>query len=236
MLIKLSIQYYLILFSINSFNWLENIGIALFIYFICLNIISIIKHKKIVVDINNGKIPEIVENFPVHNTSSNAYLASKNKVEQFINSALIGQHTELKLTQDDLNNLYTKGINLNKYTPGRYLYYQIKDNFVIEKLIEGPLYIPPNPYRSRKTEFSFSNSELKQHSRIIEEYEKPIKGSLETFPLSISSLILFILGASNSPDKLPLKFNKTVEYQRAMILLEKIKSIEVDSGYLILRT
>lgn len=224
------------LFFINSFNWMEKIGIALFVYFIYLNIISIIRHKKIVVNINNGKIPEVVESFPVHTASFNAYLASKNKVEQFINAVLIEQHTQLKLSQDDLNNLYTKGINLNKHAPGRYLYYQIKDSFIIEKLIEGPLYIPPNPYRSRKTEFSFSNNELKQFSRIIEEYEKPIKGKLESFPLSISSLILFILGASNCPDKLPLKFNKTVEYQRAMILLEKIKSIEVDSGYLILRT
>lgn len=220
---------------LNNLSWLEKIGLFLFAYFLCSNIISFIRYKRTTVSLGQGKIPDCLENFPVHTTTADAYLQSKNKVERFINLALTEQQTELKLSQDDLNNLYTKGIILNKYTPGKYLYYQIQDNVILEKLIEGPWYLPPVPYRTRKTEFSFSKIDLKQFSRIIEEYGKPMKGEQQSFSLSISSLILFIFGASISPDTLPLKFRKTVEYQRAMVLLKKIKSVEVNNGHLILK-
>lgn len=221
---------------LNNFSWLEKTGFFLFAYFLYSNIVSFARYRKTTFNLNNGKIPNCLESFPVYTTSPDAYLESKNKVEKFKDLALAGQKTELQLSQNDLNNLYTKGITLNKSSPGRYLYYQIQDNVILERLIEGPLFMAPKTYRTRVREISFSNQKLNGYIRVIEEYGREMNEEKQEFPFFTSTLVLFTFGGLRSPDSTFYKHEETVEYQRAMVLLEKIKSVEISSGHLILRT
>ncbi|NJO96441.1 MAG: hypothetical protein HC764_10800 [Pleurocapsa sp. CRU_1_2] len=221
---------------LNNINWFEKIGLFLFALFLYSNIVSFIRYRKTTFNLGKGKIPGCLEDFPVHTTLPEAYLKSKDKVKQFTDLLITGQQGELKLSQDDINNLYTKGIILNKYTAGRYLYYQIKDNIILERLIEGPLFLSPKSYRMRIKEISFSSNNLERYSRIIEEYGRKMNEEKQIFSFYTSTLILFIFGGLRSPDCTFYKHEETVEYQKAMILLEKIKNIEIDDDYLILRT
>ena len=114
-------SYIKMLNFLNVFSWIEKIGFFLFVLFLYSNIMGFIRYRKTMFDLDRGKMSSHLELFPVHNASPDAYLNSKNKVESFENLAFTERKTELKLSQDDINNLYTKGITLNKYTPGRYL-------------------------------------------------------------------------------------------------------------------
>lgn len=221
---------------LNNFSWLEKIGFFLFAYFLYSNIISFVRYRKTTFNLNNGNIPNCLENFPVHKTSPDAYLKSKSKVERFKDLALAGQKNKLQLSQNDLNNLYTKGITLNKSSPGRYLYYQIQDNVILEKLIEGFLFMAPKTYRTRVREVSFSSQESNGYIRVIEEYGRKMNEKKQEFPFYTSTLLLFTFGGLRSPDSTFYKHKETVEYQRAMALLEKIKSVEISNENLIFRT
>ena len=211
----------LVLVLLNNLNLLEKIGLFCFVLLAYSNIISLIRYRRTTFNLNKGKAADCLENFPIHTTSPDAYLKSKNKVEQFTDLLLTGQQAELHLSQDDINSLYTKGIILNKYAPGTYLYYQIKDNLILERLIEGPLYLAPQVYRTRVKKISFSHQKPERCSRIIEEYGRIMNEKRQKFSLYTFTLILFILGGLRYPDGTFYGYQETVEYQKATSLIKK---------------
>ena len=93
-----------------------------------------ISYQKVNNDLKNGKLAEAIENFPVHKTSLDAYLKSKSKVDSFICLLSKDKQTGLSLSQEELNDLCSQGETVNKYIPGKYVYYQIKENKVVENL------------------------------------------------------------------------------------------------------
>lgn len=222
---------------LNNLSWLDKIGLFFAVLCVYSNIIGFIRYRLTLFNLSKGKVIKSLEEFPVHTTSPDGYLTSKKKVEEFANSLLTGQKAELSLNQEDINNLYTKGIVLNKYITGKYLYYQIQKDLIIEKLIEGPVFFffSSNPYRARTKEISFSHQKLECYRRITEEYGRKIKETKQSFPLDASVLILFILGGLRSPDGTFYGYQETVEYQKATSLIKKINSVEISNGHLILR-
>ena len=188
-------------------------------------------------NLNKGNIPPIIKDFPDYDTSPSAYLETKNRLENFLSLALTEQKVELTLSENDINNLYTKGINLNKHEPGKYLYYSIQENSILETKIEWPFFLDSKPCHRRKKiiEFSSKQGELLENSRVIERYNQPVNDSLISKSLDSSPFILFILGVSDKPSYLPFKYTQTVEYKRAITLLEKIKTIEIKNSYLVIK-
>ena len=91
-------------------------------------------------NLNQDNIPPIIRDFPDYDTSPSAYLETKNRLENFLSLTLTGQEVELKLSENDINNLYTKGIILNKHEQGNYLYYSIKENSILKTKIEWPFF------------------------------------------------------------------------------------------------
>jgi hypothetical protein len=89
-------------------------------------------------------LPRRIEEFPIHKTSLEDYLASKAKVEIFIEKTGNGIEDELVLSQDDLNHIYLRGFSIDKYkleTSGflivenDFSYFEInKDKIVIHRL------------------------------------------------------------------------------------------------------
>ncbi|NET89919.1 MAG: hypothetical protein F6K45_17795 [Kamptonema sp. SIO1D9] len=220
-------------------NLLENLSIddklGLFSILCILSILvfSGTINRKIIFDVRQGKIPEALRNFPVHQTHPDSYLETKSKLSHFLDLlAADNKNIELQLNENDLNNLYTKGIQINKYQPGRYFYYSIQEKYIRELMFEYPVILSLQSYRTREKIIYFEG--LNQRNQLIFD-SKMIKEVVSTIPFSKSSLILFIFGASKCPALLSYDFDKTIEYQQAMILIEKLKSVEINNHYLIFK-
>jgi len=226
----------------NSFFSPKNIFLFLIILLFLPSIINIfrlilttISYREVNNDLKNGKLTEAIENFPVHKTSLDAYVKSKDKIDNFIELLSKDKSTELILSQKELNDLCRKGKIVNKYISGKYVYYEIKENKIVENLIEGPFILPPNPYFTRTKEIYFSANKLEQYFKIIEENGKKI--NYQTPPHSLDSpLILFILGVSETPDKFPFKFRKSSEHLKGLVLLNKLKNVEIKNNNLVLKS
>lgn len=95
-------------------------------------------------------LPDRIANFPIHQTSVEDYLNSKEKIDLFINQASKGSICQLELSADDINNLYLRGQTLNKYSTNNniytspvifkytndYYYFQIVDNRLLHRTIK----------------------------------------------------------------------------------------------------
>jgi hypothetical protein len=218
-------------------NLFEKISGVWILAVLCIGLIRLLKVRRMYFEIKNqSKIPQALLNFKTHNASPLFYSETKNRVENFINSSLQDEIVEIILNEDDINSLYTKGISLNKYKPGTYLYFEFQENLILEKLVEWPNFFGPNGCRTRIRSISFDleNGKLVTKTKILEEYGRVMNEVEDSFSLSGSPLILFILGASHTPlfpSSLLFDTNsaQTIEYQRALKILEKLKNVKVEN-------
>lgn len=117
------------------------------------------------------------------------------------------------------------------------MYYCIKEDCILEREFEWSLdlfAIVIKPCRERTKTIYFDR--LTQYDAVVEGFGK--RSFDKTSPvasLSSSTLIFFLLGGLKSPEFF-LRFEETIEYKKAIVLLEKLKSIEVSNGYLILKS
>jgi hypothetical protein len=212
---------------------------------ILLSLIQYFNYRKIILDVEKGRIPKKLAEFPTHMTSKSSYNRVKNKTRVFIDLVLEDQKTKLILNEDEINTLYSKGISLNKYLPGHYFYYEIKNNLVVEKSIAWPYFsIKGYKYQTKNIYFEFDSTIQEKYPDVntnIQEKNELFDGSLMEphdikIPISYSPLISFVLDGSSSSALLFPSDTKTVEYQRFLNVLEKLKKIEVQEGSLILET
>ena len=145
---------------------------------------------------------------------------------------------QIILDENDINNIYTQGITLNKLIPGKYLFYEIKDNFILEKSIKWPSPGSPQNICFGISEIQFKIDEIIEKPialyKVIEErgikfHNEASLRSLNQFPL-----ILFIFGGSQQPDS--WRKSTTIEYQKALAIIERIQSIKINNGYLHIAT
>ncbi len=213
------------------------IGIVSFL-FLAVNFLYI---RKVTEDIKSGNSqPKILVEFPIHKTSQQKYLATKKKIEYFSITALENQASTLTLNADDINNIYTKGINLNKFTPGKFFYYQIQDNLIVETRMEWPSLVFMSVVSTETRTFSFS-----VNNEVVLETSKFIKTNIGeinddkyniTAPLIYSKIISYIFGGIKSPSDAPGFSQDAAESQRTVKLIGKIKSIEIKDDSLIIKT
>lgn len=196
---------------------------------------------KVTEDIKSGKsTPKVLIEFPIHETSPQDYLLTKKKIEDFSIAALDNQTTTLTLNAYDLNNIYTKGINLNKYIPGNFFYYEIKDNIIVESILEWPslVFLAVCSTEKRTISFNVEDNIVLETSKIIEIDGRQInnKNYNITAPLVYSKIISYIFGGIKSPSDAPGFSSDAAEYQRTLRLMGKIKSIEIENNHLIIKT
>jgi hypothetical protein len=98
-------------------------------------------------------LPKRLSDFPVHSTSTGAYIASFHKVETFMQQVLESISAELWLNSDDINNIYLKGITIDKYRVSP------KSDYV-------PFFIP-------KFENDFFYFELQEHTMMYKRIRYP---------------------------------------------------------------
>jgi|GEM_PF-4405039 len=189
---------------------------------------------KIILDVNKGKPPRKLKDFPSIETSEVDYKQVQYKIRSFCDSALKNKTIELSLNEFEINTLAVKGSLLNKYIPGEYFYYQIKEDSIIEKMIIWP-FLSAKGYKYRERWIYFvTKTQLWERTQVfdgtlMEPYEK-------TLPISYSSLIVFVLGGSKTSASLTLNAKQTVKYQQALNIIEKLRNVEIKQGFLILET
>ena len=222
----------------------RNVFVFLILLFFAPGIINIfrvfltsIPYQKVRNNLQEGLLPEEIENFPMHETSQEEYQEVKAKVDSFRKLLLENDFTELVLNQGELNDLVLKGEQICKYAKGIYSYYEIQENRIIEYLIEGPSYLPPNPYFTRTKEIYFFTSRGKpqQYHKIIKENGRNINYQISPYSLDKSSLIFCILGISPSPDRFPFKFRRSLEFEKGLDFVNKVRSVQVLNGTLVIK-
>ena len=220
----------------EGMNIIEIIGGVLFITFVCSNIISIIKARKITSNHDGETISEFLIDFPDHNSSEKAYVEAKNKIERFITLVLSSKPAKIELNEQEINDLHTKGTGINKNSLGKHLYYKISDENVIEYLLEYPVILSSKTYRKRIKERVYFKSNRNEYTRIIEENGSTFNAKLQPISFEQSSLLLFIFNGLKSPDSFFHKCEETSDYQKAMSIVEQINSIEINNKTMVIKS
>lgn len=195
----------------------------------------IVQKKKL--DVKKGNIPLKLRQFPMHRSSPEEYARTRLKIDEFSSLCLNNKQSKLKLNQAEINDIYTQGVCLEKYKPGRYIYYEIQDDKIIENMIEWPAFGPAFTlcYFEKKEIWFSSQKKIVEHLNILEVQEKSLPKDEVQRPIQRSALIVFIFDGSISPDGFT-DFSKTVQYQKAEKILKRLKKIEVKNGFLIIES
>ena len=216
---------------------LDIITVVLFIIGSPLILITYFNFSKISSSVQTGKYPQFIIDFPICETTHNHYLRTKGKVDVFSNLAIENQEAELKLNEFEINTLYTKGIVVNKYLPGRYYYYCLKSDSIIRKMLVWPSFnLSGYQLWSRRIKFAKKNDCLKEVSLGLEGFPKPKEEDAMTVDISRAPLVLFIFGISISPICYITSGIEPNEYEKVVSIISKLKDIEIKDGFLILRT
>ncbi|MDC0831957.1 hypothetical protein POG22_02885 [Geitlerinema sp. CS-897] len=188
-------------------------------------------------DIKKGKIPKVLQQFPTHTSSQEEYTKTRLKIENFSSYCLEHQQSILQLNQSEINTVYTQGINLNKYKPGKYFYYEIQNDRIMEYMIRWPAFGPAFTlcYFEKKEIWYSSQGKVLEHQNLLGTQENSLTKKEIQLPIQYSALIVFIFGGSISPDGFT-DFSKTVQYQKAEKILKRLKKIEVKNGILIIES
>lgn len=130
-------------------------------------------------------LPIRLSSFPVHDTSTVAYIASFAKVETFMNQVIELGSAELWLNSDDINNIYLKGVSVNKYRinpqslfyplvvpkyANDLFYFELQNHTLVRRRIRYPTLEGKDGINSETLEIMFEkvDSEFRVKRRCIE--------------------------------------------------------------------
>lgn len=180
------------IYSIVQLTWEHPVTLAVFLALV-VNLKGIFSFilLQIVLD-KGGYLPKNLADFPVCETSTEAYLKSKEKVESFINRVLEDEEVEVCLNSSDINNIHLKGIEINKYRinplsifhhpiipkhKNIYFYFDIQASGILQKRIEYPVIEGRNGVRTDTKLISFEriNSCPRVRRKYIESNGRDLK-------------------------------------------------------------
>lgn len=195
------------------------------------------------------KIPKEILDFPVHQSTQEQYLNSKLKIESFLSAAVENRQFNLILDQNDLNNLFYKGLNLDKSVSGSYFYYAIEEMYILEKCIQWPSWFTLSSIYTEVSHISFedprhpSNPSFEDSIGVpsvnytkIEEEGRKLNLLTKNYPINHLScfICIFDFGYLHLSRYVPNISSN--EYRRAMIAIRNIKSIKIENKTLIIQT
>ena len=180
-----------------------------------------------------GKYPRIIEDFPVHSSTFEECRTAQVKIENFIQSVLSDDTSDITLNANEINALATKGMKLDKYKPGTYIHYSIKEDFIEERYLRWPSIPGVKGCWTRTTVIKFSQDEHdspKEINRITMEAERKKKSTAFHRDLKKSAVIRYLFNLSQSPALLLNTDSGTVDYQRGIKAIDLIRSVEILDG------
>lgn len=207
-------------------------------YIIILLIIVMIivfPSQKISYNIYKGKIPNFIKNFPIYISSEEEVNETMGKIIRFLESLPNSLESKLEINQNDLNNLYTRGEAIIMLMPGRYVYYEIQDNNIIQRSILWPS-VTLKGYSSQTDSITFflEDNKLFQRRIVLEQDDK--KFNDEVFVLATCSVVLlliFSLGICKGDNT--LLDRETTEYKNFETIINSIKNIKIENNTLVIQ-
>ena len=198
-------------------------------------------------------LPDRLASFPIHPTSTEEYLNSKQKIDLFVSQTLRENSCELNVSADDINNIYLHGESIHKYRMNSlasfpnifkckadYYYYQIVNNRLLQRRIQYLVYngVDGISTTTRETRFINHNKLVMENHKVIEWNGRKMDSDAEWsddkfYPLRLNDLFLSRLFAGD----FMLSFCDEDESQRKLMssVIKKITSVEIADGYLIIK-
>jgi hypothetical protein len=145
-------------------------------------------------------LPTRLSSFPVHDTSTAAYIASFTKVETFMNQVIELGSAELWLNSDDINNIHLKGVSVNKYRinpqslfypliipkyANDLFYFELQEHSLVRRRIRYPVLEGKDGISSETLEIIFEkvDSEFRVKRRCIEFNGSDIEANFRNNPV-----------------------------------------------------
>ena len=201
-------------------------------------LIRIFIYLKFIFNVQNGKYPQLLIDFPILENSPSDYIKIIEKVKEFRADLQSKKRVELRLNEIEFNSLYNKGTVINKYKPGLYYYYYFKKDCILERKFEWfhPFFATLiSPYDSNTTTIYFQ--QLIEYRNTTQNFKQiEIEKTFPVTDLSQSRIIMFILGGIASTVVTGLNYEQTKEFKQALFLLEALRNIEISNNHLILRS
>ena len=198
---------------------------------------------------NSKKQPKNLLEFPVHKSTQDGYLDSKLKIESFLSAAAEKHKFNLSLDQNDLNNLFCKGLNIDKSVPGSYFYYSIKDTHIVEHCIQWPSWFTLSSVYTETSHISFENSKNYPNSAFedsvgmpsanytkIEEEGRELGILTRNYPINHLSLFVCIFDFGYLRLSRYVPNFESPEYKRAVMAMRNIDFIRIQNGNLIIQS
>ena len=181
-------------------------------------------------------VPEAFSSFQNPSVLSEDFLQTQEKVDAFKSFLKKNKSCKLRITEQDLNNLQTKGIQPDKSIPGIYYMFKISGSLIVEDCLHWPS-IPgvwSCDRRFRTFQFSSENSEVRIGGQILEQYGRDIRDTVSWQSLANSTLMQLILGNLSRPYHYILLGTEDKEYKEINDLLLKIDSIKIEENAIII--
>lgn len=184
-----------------------------------------------------GQLPQRLIEFPYFSASPSKYKELLLHQSYLVDSILEDNETTARVNSDILNEMSHKGISKSKYASNIHKYYDISEEVIIEYTLEWPVpYSDSCRYFYRKISFFEENSKWYEKSHYYSSGGLLFTSAWEDvqiISIKKSSLLLTMLGFIDSIFYLERKYPS--EYKRYTLFVNKINSIEIKSGYLILK-
>jgi hypothetical protein len=197
------------------------------------------------------KIPQSLQDFPVHQTSQQKYLDIRVRVEEFMTHAINGDEDRFILSQDDLNNLSLKGNTINKREPGTYVHFQIAENAITYQCLAWPswlrlatIYTNTCSITFRCLSESFSDNIDAQNIEyipvcdftIVEEESREFNVLTENYRISDTLLFACIFNFHYHVEGRSVLQKDSRAFQKALLVMMNIDQIKVENNLLVLVT
>jgi hypothetical protein len=184
-------------------------------------------------------IPNRFKKFILKKYPEDLYYSTKLKVDYFISQIESDNNCEIILNEDELNCLCSKGVNLNKYDPGYYIYYTLSENLVLENFMKWPDFSAPDACRTITKKLTFDmNSEVRKINVCEFEGNGYAKNDLASDSIENSILLLLIFGGLKSVPRLysqvSIYYGESPETERGRYLIRKLSDIKIKDNLILL--
>ena len=184
-------------------------------------------------------VPRRLEEFSLTTYSSSFCDSSISKMNSFIDSLGNNLSCTISLNEDELNSLILKSKTYDKYIPGRYVYYKVDENSIIESFLSWPNFSSPDACLTSKKKLNFKTKhELKTIE--IKELEHNGFTNFDSYSFEATKSVLLLIvfnGLSYIPSfdtNISTYYGQEEDVENARSLVEKLSEIKIINNSLVL--
>lgn len=200
---------------------------------------QILRGNLVVARAKRGNSPKFLEIFPASAAQYSDFKEAQIKVNRFIDDLLEDKDSKLILTENEVNSLSSRGIQLNTCEPGTYITYKFVDGKILKYELEWPAYGVFDLYSLELREIKFRDFQdtLYEEVSLIEFNSRELNTDAKpAYELADSPFLNFIFNSVNIDAHDSPMVSNTIKRQKNSYVANKIQSIQISSEGLVLST